>query len=228
LKGVGILFIIFIHARGAFIGNGIFQNTLDFILLNTGRFAVPIFFLISGYLFGIKIEESKEFSYTVKYFKKLLKCYLIGSGLFLSFTLLAIFLNSFLGLGIVSSIIELNLTGIEGLFNFLYLGKSIAPHLWFLTALIISIGIIYISQTYGKTFEVFLAGFLLHLFAILTNTYNVIQVFPVPQHDAVFLVYYLLQLGSWLGRGECRQDPKVSTYDQQLCSVLCIFWKEVS
>ena len=188
-----------------------------------GRFAVPVFFLTSGYLFSIKIENREGFSYAAKYFKRLIKYYLIGSGLFLFFTLIAIAFNGFIGLDIISSLVEVSLLGLHGLINFFYLGKSVVLHLWFLTALAISVELVYVSHLYRRTLELFTAGLGLHLFAVLSNAYNFLDIISVPKQDALFFGLVLTSAGFVLRKKISFPNQRCSTSEQPYYSGCCTF-----
>ncbi|MFQ3274931.1 MAG: surface polysaccharide O-acyltransferase-like enzyme [Candidatus Nanohaloarchaea archaeon] len=200
LKGLALLSVVLIHIRGYFIGETLQPDSLSFIVLNTARFAIPVFFLTSGYLFKKKLEEKEEKSYTRKYLRKLVYYYLLASALYLALQLVLIAVETFTGLTLPIS--RVNITGgLELLYNFIYTGNAVRGSLWFFTALIFSIGVIYTFEKYKK-FDIllFTAG-LLHLIGILANTYSVVSL-PLPARDGFFFGLFYTSIGFKLsGKG---------------------------
>jgi len=70
IKFFAILAVVFIHTFPS-------DNQMGyFVLDNLSRFAVPFFFVASGYLFGLKVSDNTlSFAYFKKYITKILKIY---------------------------------------------------------------------------------------------------------------------------------------------------------
>lgn|GEM_PF-1554666 len=195
LKGLSLLFVVYIHANLLFIDTSGLGYVIEFAVANTSRIAVPLFFLISGYLYSKKLDERNEFSYTKSYLKKLAYYYLIGSVVYFFMQIGYMGLNQFFDLNIVSQTVELNIWGLEGLSQFLYFGKAVAFHLWFLTALFYSILLIYVFNEKDRIRELFFASVFLHFIGILSNAYGLLQFIPVPETDMLFFGLFMTTAG---------------------------------
>lgn len=201
LKGLALFFVVYIHARGFFIGKSSQAEILGFLTHSTARFAVPVFFLISGYLFHIKINEKDSGkSYTEKYLKGIGKYYVIGSLIYFSIQSGVILFNQWAGLGLIQKVVSLNLLGVAGLLDFLYFGKAVSNHLWFLPALFFSVLIVYAFHRKERLRELLILSAGLHLFGILANAYKVIDLMPVPKNDALFFGLFLTTVGFHIGK----------------------------
>lgn len=197
LKGFALLAVFFIHARGSFINNYQINTVTGFILINTTRFAVPVFFLISGYLLQVKTENNNSWNYTWKYLKSIGKYYILGSVLWLGVQSSVLYLNKFIGAAVLSESINMQLYSIE---NLLYLGDAVSPHLWFLTALFISVALIHLSDRFNH-FKTLLAGSaVLHVIGILSKAYQIPLGFEVPRTDALFFGLFLTAAGFYIGK----------------------------
>jgi surface polysaccharide O-acyltransferase-like enzyme len=195
LKGVALLAVFFIHARGSFIENYQVNTIPGFILINTARFAVPVFFLISGYIFHVKTENHGSWSYTKKYLKNVGKYYILGSVFWLVIQAAILFVNSFLEIEMLSGYIQLKIFSLESI---LYFGDAVSPHLWFLTALFISIALIHLFDRINRFKTLFGLSTILHLIGILSIAYHVPVGFKVPINDALFFGLFLTSAGYYI------------------------------
>lgn len=189
LKGLGILAVIIVHFRGNFLGNEIAASSADIILLSLARFAVPIFFLTSGFLLKKKFEEKNRGEYIAKYLKKLVYFYILATALYLAINLAMLVIEPAVSFNLPVSITsDTSLSSI--LYNFFYTGYIVRPFLWFFPALIISSGLVYLSDLYGKINFLLGTAVALHITGIAINTYQMIEL-PIPPHDALFfgLIY---------------------------------------
>lgn len=111
------------------------------IIINTlCRVALPLIFICSGYLFLSKFSKK----HSKKYFYKMLKFFIISNILYL---VLLIFINSLFHNGIRSTIYHyfsnLKLT------DFYYGDGMIEFHLWYLTAMVLIVPILYFTVKYN-------------------------------------------------------------------------------
>jgi surface polysaccharide O-acyltransferase-like enzyme len=225
LKGLAILAIIAIHVLEIFIGEGLNISTLDFIFLNTARFGVPLFFLISGYLFKKKIEEKKnEKIYTINYMKKISYYYLIASLIYLFIHTGAVRLSEKFGISLVNNItlktISYITPSIEFVFNFLYTGTAIKTPLWFFPALLISLGLILIAKNHNKTNHLVFIALSLHIIAILSNSYSLLDL-PIPKRDAVFFGLLYTSIGFKIAE---IQIENLSNYSKMILGFTSLFF----
>lgn len=202
LKGFALLCVVYIHAKSAFVGISGAGEYLGFVLVNTARIAVPVFFLTAGYLYSVKLRERDRRGYTRSYLKKIIRYYILGSLIYLLLQAGVMLGNQFLGLSLVSSILELNLWGLEGVFQFLYVGRAVAQHLWFLTALFYSLLIIYLFENRDMTGKLLLISAGFHLLGVLHKGYGFLEFLPVPKNNMLFFGLFLTAAGLMIERRE--------------------------
>lgn len=195
LKGLSLLFVVYIHANLLFVDSSGLGYVIEFAMANTSRIAVPLFFLIAGYLYSKKLDEKNGLSYTKGYLKRISYYYVIGSVVYLFVKLGYSGISQLFDLNIVSQTIELNIWGLEGIFQFFYIGKAFAFHLWFLTALFYSVLLIYFFKKRDRIEELFLASIILHLIGILSNAYGILQFVPIPKTDMLFFGLFMTTAG---------------------------------
>jgi surface polysaccharide O-acyltransferase-like enzyme len=195
LKGLALFAVVLIHVRGIFIGEKFSASAIDFLGLNIARLGVPVFFLISGYLFNQKLKEREnKRNYLLNYSKKIIYWYIIANIIYLSLQTALSRLTTVFGGSLVNKTSVTTISQIgpleEFFFNLIYTGYAIRPSLWFLTALIISIWLVFIFNKYEKLNYLILTAFVLHTTAILSNSYQLIG-FTIPPRDAIFfgLIY---------------------------------------
>lgn len=195
LKGIALFFVVIVHAK-PYRGMEFFDG-LSFVLVNTARFAVPVFFLISGYLLSLKLKNSSGRKYVSRYLGRLFYMYVGATLVFLALNLILANLSELISPEVINEVIKLDIKGLSGFFSLIYLGDAVSYHLWFLPALMISIAIVYLFSKIDRIqFLVFGAG-LLHVIGILSNAYSIIG-FSVPRVDAVFFGLFFTVTGFYL------------------------------
>lgn len=193
LKGLALFAVVVIHIRGEFIGKELVPGILDFIILNTSRFGVPLFFLISGFLLKKKFEQRDPKKYTANYVKNLVYYYVLATGLYLCLQTGLIFIESYTSISLPRSVsMTSSLTGL--VFDFFYTGYAVRVSLWFLTALIFSTLIIYFANRYRKINTLLLIAGLLHFIGIAVNSYQFFDL-PIPPRDALFFGLLYTSIG---------------------------------
>lgn len=118
---------------------GLEGERVDLIVETLMRWAVPFFFMASGYFFGKKVTPGEANpNYLKRYVASLVKLYATWTAFYLAYDfLMTVWRNG--------SIAEYIQAEKWSWLNFLYLGSpTSAPHLWYLTALTWSIVIIYV------------------------------------------------------------------------------------
>jgi len=197
LKGLAIISVIYIHSKFFFSSREI-AEALNFVLANTSRFAVPAFFLTSGFLLGRKIKEKNDLSFIRRQLESIGLYYLLASAIYIIPTVAILHANQYLKLEVVSNWLKPVNIGVQGLFNFLYLGKAIAPFLWFFTALFYSlIGVYAFTRKYSAKYLV-LGSAVLHASLVLSNTYLFWEGPLLPVEDALFFGLLFTSTGFWI------------------------------
>lgn len=204
LKGLAILSVIYIHSKFFFSSLDV-AEALNFVVANTTRFAVPAFFLTSGFLLSRKISGKKDFSFLSRQLEKVGVYYLLASAIYIIPTVAILHLNQYLSLGVVSNWLKPVNIGIQGLFNFLYLGKAIAPFLWFFTALFYSLIAVYLFNRKYDVKYLVIGSTVLHIVLILSNTYQILGGLPLPIEDALFFGLLFTSTGFWIESQEVKK-----------------------
>jgi surface polysaccharide O-acyltransferase-like enzyme len=163
-----------------------------FALNNFSRFAVPFFFVASGYLFGQKVMDNKEsILYFKKYVIKILKIYVCWLVFYAVYDVLMIYIN---GTDVQQEMIKYfdQFT----LLNLLYYGKGTSGYqLWFLTALIWSILILYVFFRMNKINMLLILSLVLNLIGLFGQSYSIFVEIPISTRDALFIGLFYTTLG---------------------------------
>ena len=197
LKGLALFFVVLIHAKPYVDMGGLLHN-IGIALLNLARFAVPCFFLISGYLFRKKLAR-KESKYALNYLRKLVKAYGKATAAFLILNIFLIFAYQYLGFQALEKVIIFNLTGLEGLISLVYFGNSLSYHLWFLPALAISITVLYFFHKVEKVHILLPASYVAHLIGVASGAYNLFS-FPSQPRDPLFFGLFFVTCGYYISK----------------------------
>ena len=156
------------------------------IIINTlCRVALPLIFICSGYLFLSKF--SKEHS--KKYFYKMLKFFIISNILYL---VLLIFINILFHNGIRSTIYYYfsNLKIID----FYYGDGIIEFHLWYLTAMVLIVPILYFTVKYNLINKMLILSGILNISGIFIYNCGHLK----NNRDAIFFALFYCTLGMYL------------------------------
>lgn len=207
-KGLALLGVFFLHSSLLYVADNpsIQENLIGFVIISFSRLAVPLFFLISGYLLHRKLKElknKKQRYYLIKYVKRLGKAYLIGTAIFIIAKFTALKINSYLELGLVNKFISTEITEIgviDLIWNILYLGKFGADHLWFLPALLYSAIATYLAYRYGHLNKLLAIAAGSHLIAVLSRSYLIFDKIPVPRDDALFFGIFFTTAGFYISK----------------------------
>ena len=156
------------------------------IIINTlCRIALPLIFICSGYLFLDKF--SKEHS--KRYFYKMLKLFIISNILYL---VLLIFINILFNNGIRSTIYyyfsNLKLT------DFYYGDGIIEFHLWYLTAMVLIVPILYFTVKYNLISKMLILSGILNISGIFIYNCGYLK----NNRDAIFFALFYCTLGMYL------------------------------
>lgn len=202
-----MFFIVCIHTA-PFYGSEVFGvdgRSVNFLINTFSRFAVPFFFVSAGFLFVQKIlslNNNNNNKYFKKYFAKLFKIFISWYLFYLFYDFLKLALSKKL-LEYFSSFPGIN---IEKILFFLFYGGGggvASYHLWYLSALIWSILIVYIFIKKGKLNLLLYISLILNIIGLLGQTYSMILDFKIFNYsiqtrDTVFFGLFYTTLGSWI------------------------------
>ncbi|WP_404429623.1 acyltransferase family protein [Sutcliffiella horikoshii] len=208
-KFFAVFFVVCIHTapfKGMFLW-GINGSDINLILETFARFAVPFFFVASGFLFSNKLLILEETtSYFVKYFKKLLKLFLSWTLFYIMYGLcLSLFRAYAAGLNIKTELFNYvnNLIGLKSITEFILYGAVNAPasfHLWYLSALIWSLLIVYIFIKINKLRYLLIISLVLNIVGLFGQTYSglfKLNIIDFPTRDALFFGLFYTSLGAF-------------------------------
>lgn len=163
------------------------------------RFAVPFFFVTSGFLISQKIIE-KDYA-TTEYFKKYTSNIL---GILIAWTsfyfIYDVAIRLYSGLKASDKTeLENYLNGFFSLDTLLYSPNGTPYHLWYLVALLWSLIILYLFTKIQKAGLLLVVSFALHTFGLLGQSYSVFIDLDVNTRDTLFFGVFYLTLGYWIG-----------------------------
>jgi len=163
------------------------------------RFIIPFFFIVSGYLFGMKIKNRiNQTFYFKRYSLKLIKIFISWYLLYFLFDFSMTVMYAFYkGIEIKSVMEEFFNSNIN--LGVIYYGEASASyHLWFLTALIWSISIMYIFIRLGKLKYLLIISLMFNILGLFGQTYSGIFYFSVETMDALFLGLFYTTAGCFI------------------------------
>ena len=171
------------------------NETANFVLVQIiARIAVPLFFIISGYLFFAKLDNEREWNDYANvtalkhYVFRLGKLYLIWSIFYLPFNYLLV-----RGDGLHA------MTFLRYLRDFFFPGSYY--HLWFLPALMVAVCAVYVLRRYVSLTTTIIISALLYLIGMLGNVYpQMIQLF-VTTRNGIFFGMLFISLGAYFAQG---------------------------
>ncbi|MES1040179.1 acyltransferase [Peribacillus simplex] len=218
IKFFAILCVVVIHVfpRDSQIGL--------FILDNVSRFAVPFFFTASGYLFGKKmIHKRDSFDYFKRYIIKILKLYLCWLFFYMMYDVLILYK--------VASDVPKEFVQYINHFSFLdliYYGTGTSGYqLWFLTALIWSVIILFVFLKLKKVKLLLSISLILNLLGLFGQSYSMFYEFPLSTRDALFIGLFYTTLGFFFADDKFFEKSKSITNKTYLLLIFIFFTFQV-
>ena len=166
-----------------------------FIFDNFSRFAVPFFFVASGYLFGLKVRKrTKSIDYFKRYLSKILKIYLCWFLFYFLYDLLRILFEGGNDRQELSRYIEEFST-----LNILYYGRGTSGYqLWFVISLAWSIAVIYLFYRLKKITLLLILSVCLNIVGLFGQSYSLFFELPVETtRAALYIGLFYTTLGFW-------------------------------
>lgn len=194
MRIIAIVFVVVIHTD-PFQGVTQYGNMLNFGTKAVSRFAVPFFFITSGYFFALKTAHRDPTSYLIRRIARLTSLYLFG---------LSLTVPTFFGIrmaGVAHSGRSFRSTVVGSLVEYLdpvellYYGTSVSEILWFLPALVFSLLFVYLLSSLGKPKYVLPVALCLHAVGLLGGTYVTFVDVPFQVRDALFFGFFYTSLG---------------------------------
>lgn len=200
-------------------------NSLFFVINTIARFAVPFFFMTSGFLFGNKISfnNNKSF-YFYKYMLRLAKLY---------FSWMLFYFIIDCVLGFIKSIIQHTSFDLRSMFgyktivklllNIFYYGY-VSDHLWYLIALLWSIIILFLFINMKKLNLLLALSFFLNMIGLFGNSYHGIIGLPVNTRDALFFGLFYCTLGCSIAFNKDHILKKISSFSASLILIFFVIF----
>lgn len=233
VKCFAIFFVVTIHSntvKGVELGtvNG---DEVNFIINTIARFAVPFFFVVSGYLFVQKLNKiqlshpeavfKRQTQYVRKYIVKLVKLYVAWFAFYFLFELVLRFIET-----------EKNGTALKNMFtdyignfdwwNAIYLGSRWPEyHLWFLPALIWAIVLLYVFMQVRLMRVVLVVSLGFNLFGLFGQSYSFIYDVSLNTRDTLFFALFYVMLGGIAAKYE----PAVTAFAKKIptrIAIICL------
>ncbi|MFS0764042.1 acyltransferase [Peribacillus phoenicis] len=195
-----------------------------FILDNISRFAVPFFFTASGYLFGKKMIHTRDsIDYFKRYIIKILKLYLCWLFFYMMYDVLILYK--------VATDAVKELAQYINHFSFLdliYYGTGTSGYqLWFLTALIWSVIILFVFFKLKKVRLLLTISLILNLIGLFGQSYSVFYDFPQSTRDALFIGLFYTTLGFFLADDKFFKKSRAITAKTYLLLIFIFFTFQV-
>ncbi|MFW6018763.1 MAG: acyltransferase [Halapricum sp.] len=194
MRIVAIAFVVLIHTD-PFQGVGTYGNMVNFGTKTISRFAVPFFFITSGYFFALKTDHGDPVSYLAKRINKLTSLYLFGLVL-----AAPTFLSGEAGSAVLAghsfrATVVVNLIEYLDPVELIYYGTSVSEILWFLPALLFSLLFVHLVTVVGKPHYVLPVALCFHFVGLLGATYTMFVDVPFEIRDALFFGFFYTSLG---------------------------------
>ena len=198
VRALAMVPIVAIHAE-PFAGLGAVGNAALFTIDALGRFAVPFFFLTAGYLFARKLTDVEPATYAKGYLSRVGSIYVFGLLLYVPFVLVEAAGRAHLEGESPTAALVSRAVGTASPHELFYYGTSVITMLWFLTALWVSIALVYLFVSRGAERFLLPTAAVVHVVGILGENYPMILTLPVSTRDALFFGFFYTALGYWLG-----------------------------
>ncbi|CDQ38353.1 MULTISPECIES: acyltransferase [Virgibacillus] len=179
-------------------------DDIDFVIDTLARFAVPFFFVVSGYLFisklkSIQQQHDKPFVYQWAYFKKytwkLVKLWLAWFFFYYLFSLGIKFIDTPKTIPALQEMFW-NYTKDVFTLDLFYYGAGFTQyHLWFLLALIWSVSLLFLFTKCRLLRILFLISLGLNLVGLFGQSYTSFFEVPINTRDTLFFALFYISLG---------------------------------
>lgn len=194
MRIVAMVFIVMIHTD-PFQGISATGNMVNFGIKTTARFAVPFFFMTSGFLFALKTAQREPTAYVRQRVVSISSIYVFG---------LALAAPTYFAARLGTAAIEQQSTvstAVENIMMFLspvdllYYGTSVSEILWFLPALLVSLLLIYLFIRIDKPASLLPIALGFHVIGLLGASYTMFVEVPVSVRDGLFFGFFYTSLG---------------------------------
>ncbi|MGM0717439.1 MAG: acyltransferase [Halobacteriota archaeon] len=197
MRIVAMVFVVIIHTN-PFESVGMYGNGLNFVVETTARFAVPFFFIASGYFFAVGTRRTDSTAYLKGRVRTISSLYVFG--IVLSFP---VFLGGDTALALssgadVTAIVVERVTAFLSPIDLLYYGTSASEILWFLPALLFSLVFIHLFVRLDRVEYLLPVALGVHIVGLLGSSYTMFVDVPFEIRDALFFGFFYTSLGYYI------------------------------
>ncbi|WP_164667421.1 acyltransferase family protein [Virgibacillus doumboii] len=171
---------------------------IRFIIRVFPRWVIPFFFIAAGYFFARKIKQHNSRAYFNQYVTKLIRLFIIWYLFYLIYDLaIQVVLAVYMGLNVKAELLDYITSYVN--VNDLYYGSGMTSyHLWFLTALIWSMVILYVALRFNKLKFLLIVSCVLNIIGLFGQTYSSIFSLPIHTRDALFFGLFYTTIGCYI------------------------------
>lgn len=193
LKFFAIAGVVLIHTT-PFI-----ENEIGLALNSLARFAVPFFFIISGYLFTKKFNG--DLTRYGKQIIKLTKLYLSWYFIYVAYDLIVMISNN-TDKSILENIYQYSYDNLS-VINLIYYGTGTSGfQLWYLPALILATIILFVFLSVNRVKYLLIGSLILHIFGVIGESYTIILDTWFQTREVIFFSLFYTTLGAFIAKNE--------------------------
>ncbi len=195
VKLIAIFIVVCLHTM-SFGGNEIQSEFTRLLLYLFPRFVIPFFFIVSGFLFGGKIIKNMNPEvYFKTYVLKLAKFFIVSYVFYFIYDcVIRIMLAIYMGHNVKTEIVTY--FSLLPKISVIYYGMgNTSYHLWFLTALIWSIVVLFLFIKFKKLHLLLIISFLFNLIGLFGQTYSGLLYLPLETRDSLFFGLFYTTVG---------------------------------
>lgn len=217
MRIIAMVFVVLIHTDPFQDVNAI-GNMINFGIKTISRFAVPFFFITSGYFFALKSSDHDLTAYIINRASKIGSFYIFG----LMLTVPVFFAGELIQAKLSDQSIQMATvsSGIEYInpIELVYYGTSVSEILWFLPALFFSLFFISVLIRTSHPRYVLPVAVCFHIVGLLGAT--MLVDFPFETRDALFFGFFYTSIGYSISAQGWEPSKEKS---RLLFSLICIF-----
>lgn len=232
LKCIACFAVICLHAMpfaNITMFNAPIGKNLSFFIDTMSRFAVPFFFMVSGFMFVRKITQANSaYAYFQKYVWKISLLYFGWSAFYFFYSYGSIVFASFLQGGFffpeIIPVYDAK-SILKTVYQVFYSGGYVKYfHLWYLIALLWSVVLLYYFFQ-KKSISLLLGlSLLLHLIGLFGDSYQGIYKLPFRTRTALFFGLFYCALGGWLAYHEAKAKEIIAKWGVSFLKGAIVFF----
>ncbi|WP_306060529.1 acyltransferase [Natronococcus wangiae] len=210
MRIIAMAFIVSIHTD-LLRGVGEYGTPINFVIDSSARFAVPFFFVTAGYFFALKTTRRDPIAYFAERAVSIASLYAFGLVLTVPVFLAGSVVREGADRREIPGLIARRTAEFVSPIDLLYYGNSVSEILWFLPALIFSLGLICLISKANMTELLLPIAFGFHGIGLLGASYTMFVDIPFEVRDALFFGFFYSSLGYYIYSADWQPDADRST-----------------